>query len=115
MTFSFPIRHSAFDIRPIRRALIEADREMSSDEPRTKNRPVFTSSFEIHPSNFAPLPGQLFYSTQIPVCRWFLAKNKADDATHGFRDRVGVDNQLALAAARFNSLQASKLNENEKA
>jgi len=23
------------------------------------------------------LPGQLFYSTQIPVCLWFLAKNKA--------------------------------------
>jgi len=26
------------------------------------------------------LPGQLFYSTQIPVCLWFLAKNKATDA-----------------------------------
>jgi type I restriction enzyme M protein len=24
------------------------------------------------------LPGQLFYSTQIPVCLWFLAKNKHD-------------------------------------
>ncbi|MEZ6070526.1 MAG: N-6 DNA methylase [Pirellulales bacterium] len=24
------------------------------------------------------LPGQLFYSTQIPVCLWFLAKNKSD-------------------------------------
>lgn len=24
------------------------------------------------------LPGQLFYSTQIPVCLWFLAKNKKD-------------------------------------
>lgn len=33
------------------------------------------------------LPGQLFYSTQIPVCLWFLAKNKAADAKHGFRDR----------------------------
>jgi type I restriction enzyme M protein len=30
------------------------------------------------------LPGQLFYSTGIPVCLWFLAKNKASD---GFRDR----------------------------
>jgi type I restriction enzyme M protein len=26
------------------------------------------------------LPGQLFYSTQIPVCLWFLTKNKAADA-----------------------------------
>jgi type I restriction enzyme M protein len=30
------------------------------------------------------LPGQLFYSTQIPACLWFLARNKAN---HGFRDR----------------------------
>jgi type I restriction enzyme M protein len=33
------------------------------------------------------LPGQLFYSTPIPVCLWFLAKNKAADAKRGFRDR----------------------------
>ena len=33
------------------------------------------------------LHGQLFYSTQIPVCLWFLAKNKAADAKRGFRDR----------------------------
>jgi type I restriction enzyme M protein len=24
------------------------------------------------------MPGQLFYSTQIPVCLWFLARNKSD-------------------------------------
>lgn len=33
------------------------------------------------------LPGQLFYSTQIPVCLWFLTKNKAADAKRHFRDR----------------------------
>jgi len=33
------------------------------------------------------LPGQLFYSTQIPVCLWFLAKNKNAYAKRGFRDR----------------------------
>jgi type I restriction enzyme M protein len=32
------------------------------------------------------LPGQLFYSTQIPVCLWFLTKNKA---ARGHRDRRG--------------------------
>ena len=32
------------------------------------------------------LPGQLFYSTQIPVCLWFLARNKAGN---GHRDRRG--------------------------
>ncbi len=32
------------------------------------------------------LPGQLFYSTQIPVCLWFLARNKK---AKGFRNRTG--------------------------
>jgi type I restriction enzyme M protein len=33
------------------------------------------------------LPGQLFYSTQIPVCLWFLTRSKAADAKRGFRAR----------------------------
>ena len=33
------------------------------------------------------LPGQLFYSTQIPVCLWFLTKSKAADARRHFRER----------------------------
>ena len=33
------------------------------------------------------LPGQLFYSTQIPVCLWFLTKSKKADAKRGCRDR----------------------------
>ena len=32
------------------------------------------------------LPGQLFYSTQIPVCLWFLTRNKGNGR---FRDRRG--------------------------
>ncbi len=32
------------------------------------------------------LPGQLFYSTQIPVCLWFLARDRTDGR---FRDRTG--------------------------
>jgi type I restriction enzyme M protein len=32
------------------------------------------------------LPGQLFYSTQIPACLWFLSRNKG---SHRFRDRRG--------------------------
>ena len=35
------------------------------------------------------LPGQLFYTTQIPVCLWFLTKNKKADTESGFRDRTG--------------------------
>ncbi|WP_417244380.1 type I restriction-modification system subunit M [Celeribacter sp.] len=33
------------------------------------------------------LPGQLFYSTQIPACLWFLARNK--NPGKGLRDRSG--------------------------
>lgn len=33
------------------------------------------------------LPGQLFYSTQIPACLWFLARNK--NLGQGLRDRRG--------------------------
>jgi type I restriction enzyme M protein len=43
------------------------------------------------------LPGQLFYSTQIPVCLWFLARDKLGRSSPlprgrsggGFRDRRG--------------------------
>lgn len=40
------------------------------------------------------LPGQLFYSTQIPVCLWFLSKNKAKT---GNRKR---DNKILFIDAR---------------
>jgi len=39
------------------------------------------------------LPGQLFYTTQIPVCLWFLTKDKTEqhfrDAREPFRNRQG--------------------------
>ena len=35
------------------------------------------------------LPGQLFYTTQIPVCLWFVTKNKKVDLSKGYRDRSG--------------------------
>jgi type I restriction enzyme M protein len=44
------------------------------------------------------LPGQLFYSTQIPVCLWFLTKNKKGK---GKRDRRGET--LFIDARRFGS------------
>jgi len=34
------------------------------------------------------LPGQLFYNTQIPVCLWFLSKNKGK-SSRGMRQRQG--------------------------
>jgi len=39
-------------------------------------------------------PGQLFYSTQIPACLWFLARDKKN---HKFRDRRGAERFVARA------------------
>jgi len=35
------------------------------------------------------LPGQLFYTTPIPVSLWFVTRNKKADPRRGFRDRTG--------------------------
>lgn len=35
------------------------------------------------------LPGQLFYTTQIPVCLWFISKNKSANPKMGYRERKG--------------------------
>ena len=45
------------------------------------------------------LPGQLFYTTQIPVCLWFLARNKKNGK---FRDRRGET--LFIDARKFGAL-----------
>jgi len=45
------------------------------------------------------LPGQLFYSTQIPVCLWFLTRNKA---AKGYRKRTGET--LFLDARKLGTL-----------
>jgi type I restriction enzyme M protein len=45
------------------------------------------------------LPGQLFYSTQIPVCLWFIARDKRNGR---FRDRRG--NVLFIDARKLGAL-----------
>lgn len=35
------------------------------------------------------LPGQLFYTTQIPVCLWFVTRSKKGDKKRGHRNRQG--------------------------
>lgn len=35
------------------------------------------------------LPGQLFYTTPIPVCLWFISKDKRANTQKGYRDRQG--------------------------
>jgi len=48
------------------------------------------------------LPGQLFFTTQIPVCLWFISRNKTADSTRGFRDRQGET--LFIDARKMGSL-----------
>ena len=48
------------------------------------------------------LPGQLFYTTQIPVCLWFLTRNKKADPKRGYRDRSGET--LFIDARRLGTL-----------
>lgn len=45
------------------------------------------------------MPGQLFYSTQIPVCLWFLTRDKRN---HKFRNRQGET--LFIDARKFGNL-----------
>ena len=45
------------------------------------------------------LPGQLFYSTQIPVCLWFIARDKKNGR---FRDRHGCT--LFIDARKFGTM-----------
>src|SRR5437764_8782674 len=48
------------------------------------------------------LPGQLFYSTQIPVCLWFVTRSKAADPKRGFHDRRR--NTLFIDARKLGTL-----------
>jgi type I restriction enzyme M protein len=52
------------------------------------------------------LPGQLFYTTQIPVCLWFLTRNKKADKERGFRSRV---NQTLFIDARQMGTMTSRI------
>jgi len=52
------------------------------------------------------LPGQLFYSTQIPVCLWFLARDRKN---HKFRDRR--EEILFIDARKMGSMVGRTLRE----
>lgn len=52
------------------------------------------------------LPGQLFYSTQIPVCLWFLARDRRN---HSFRDRR--NEVLFIDARKMGSMVGRTLRE----
>lgn len=48
------------------------------------------------------LPGQLFYTTPIPVCLWFVTRSKKADKRKGHRNRKGE--MLFIDARRMGTL-----------
>ncbi len=48
------------------------------------------------------MPGQLFYTTQIPVCLWFVTRSKKADKKRGYRNRTGQT--LFIDARRMGTL-----------
>ncbi len=48
------------------------------------------------------MPGQLFYTTQIPVCLWFVTRSKKADKKRGHRNRQGET--LFIDARRMGTL-----------
>ncbi len=53
------------------------------------------------------LPGQLFYSTQIPVCLWFLSRDKSAQPDRGYRDRRGET--LFIDARKLSTMESRVL------
>ncbi|MAI64885.1 MAG: DNA methyltransferase [Alteromonas sp.] len=48
------------------------------------------------------LPGQLFFTTQIPICLWFISKDKREDKERGYRNRQ--DETLFIDAREMGSM-----------
>jgi len=57
------------------------------------------------------LPGQLFYTTQIPVCLWFLTKNKKSNNQYGYRNREGET--LFIDASKLGSMMEDSRTQKE--
>jgi len=54
------------------------------------------------------LPGQLFYSTQIPVCLWFLAKNRDDGRGMAGRELYERSGEVLFIDARNMGFMADR-------
>ncbi|MCY1137645.1 class I SAM-dependent DNA methyltransferase [Actinoplanes sp. Pm04-4] len=57
------------------------------------------------------LPPQLFYGTQIPVCLWFLTKNKGSVSRHGHTTRVRTNETLFIDARKLGAMTTRTLRE----
>ena len=56
------------------------------------------------------LPGQMFYTTQIPVCLWFLTKNKSSIYSNGERKFKGREGETLFIDARQMGTMVSRTN-----
>jgi hypothetical protein len=64
--------------RDIRRALIKADRvDTTMRESALRQSEATPQILSAAKNKMLALPGQLFYSTQIPVCLWFISCDKS--------------------------------------
>jgi hypothetical protein len=70
--------------------VVLANGSMSSNQSRRGRDPPAMVEGDVVDCMVA-LPGQLFYSTQIPACLWFLAKDKSNGIARDrkLRDRRG--------------------------
>ena len=75
------------------KANLQGDVMRGSSFPQSEPNPQAPSSAK---NKMFALLSQLFCGTQMPLCPWFLAKNKSADAKRG--ETAYVDNDLALAA-----------------
>ena len=55
------------------------------------------------------LPGQLFFSTQIPACLWFLSKNKKHKGQVLFIDARKLGSMISRSQAELNSNEIEKI------
>ena len=82
----------------IRRALIEGVKEGDEEVPGVVDCMI-------------ALPGQLFYSTQIPVCLWFLARDKSNGVARNAKLRDRRDEVLFIDARKLGHMVDQKRKE----
>ncbi len=83
------VQHMAHHLSPTGMAgFVLANGSMSSNQ--SGEREIRKSLIEADLVDcMVALPGQLFYSTQIPACLWFLDRGRRNDGSGGRQDRCG--------------------------
>lgn len=78
------------------------------------DRPGHGLAADVHSVCMVALPGQLFYSTQIPVCLWFLSRDKKNGLGgparefHDWKLREWIDVQSGDFGLRIEALRQAQ-------